>query len=94
MIDERDDKQGPRHHGRRRRWLALVAVALALAALEGHAMDRSEAVQKVRRETGGKVLASRTIVQGNRKIHIIRVLLPDGRVRDIRVPGDRVDRPS
>ena len=70
----------------------LVAIALVLVIGAAHAMSLSEAVEQVRRDTGGKILSARTEEKGNREVHVIKVLTPEGRVRTIRVPGDPVKR--
>ncbi len=68
----------------------LVALSLLLAAGLAQEMSLSEAVDQVRRETGGKVLSARTEVRSNREVHVVRVLTQDGRVRTVRVNGDLV----
>lgn len=68
----------------------LLALMLALAVGLAHAMSLSEAVDKVRRETGGKVLSARTEIQSDREVHIVKVLTEDGRVRTVQVRGDRL----
>jgi hypothetical protein len=40
-----------------------------------------QAVQRIRRETGGRILAADTIRNGGGITYRIKVLLPDGRVR-------------
>lgn len=53
-------------------------------------MSLDQAVQRVRRETGGRVLAADTIDQAAGSVHRIKVLLPSGRVRVVIVDaGDR-----
>lgn len=66
----------------------LIALSLLLAAGLAQAMSQSEAVDKVRRETGGTVLSVRTEIQSDREVHLVRVLTQDGRVRTVRVDGD------
>jgi len=68
----------------------IIALSLALAVGTADAMSLNQAVNKVKRDTGGKVLSARTVVQGDREVHLIKVLTKDGRVRTVRVPGDRV----
>ena len=41
----------------------------------------NEAVQQVRRETGGRVLSAETVNQSGRTVHRIKVLTPSGQVR-------------
>ncbi len=58
-----------------------------LATQDG--MSLSQAIESVRKRTGGKVLSAETRVQGGREVHHIKVLTPDGKVRTHRVNGRR-----
>ncbi len=49
----------------------------------------SEAVEQVRRQTGGRILSAETKVEGNREVHHIKVLTKDGKVQTHRVQGRR-----
>ncbi len=40
-----------------------------------------EAVERVRRETGGRVLSAKTVTQGSMLVHKIKVLTPDNQVQ-------------
>ncbi|MCG5535939.1 PepSY domain-containing protein [Ectothiorhodospira mobilis] len=44
-----------------------------------------EAVAQVQARTGGRVLSAETLDEEGQRVHRIRVLLQDQRVRDIRV---------
>ena len=55
---------------------------------QGNCMSLSEAIESVRRRTGGKVLSAETRVQGGREVHHIKVL-KDGKVRTHKVNGCR-----
>ena len=48
-----------------------------------------EAVEQVRRQTGGRILSAETKVQGNREVHHIKVLTKDGKVKTHKVQGKR-----
>lgn len=50
-------------------------------------MSLSEAIESVRRRTGGKVVGAETRVEGGREVHHIRVLTKDGKVKTFRVNG-------
>lgn len=52
-------------------------------AQQGETLD--QAVRRIRRETGGRILRAETITQDGRRQHRIKVLLPDGRVKIYRV---------
>ena len=49
----------------------------------------SQAIESVRRSTGGKILNAETKVQGGREVHHIKVLTKDGKVRTHKVNGCR-----
>jgi hypothetical protein len=69
------------------RWIVL-ALALAAASVSAREISVEEAVQRVQRETEGKVLAVQTLTIGQRKIYRIKVLTPDGRMRVMQVPAE------
>ena len=50
----------------------------------------SQAVEQVRRQTGGRILSAETRVQGNREVHHIKVLTEDGKVKTHKVQGRRL----
>ncbi|GIX32297.1 MAG: hypothetical protein KatS3mg125_0253 [Lysobacterales bacterium] len=60
-----------------------------LLAVSGPALGQSldESVRRVERETGGRILSAETLRAGDREIHRIKVLTPDGRVRVIQQEG-------
>ena len=47
----------------------------------------SQAVEDVRRQTGGRILSAQTRVQGGREVHHIKVLTRDGKVKTYKVQG-------
>jgi uncharacterized membrane protein YkoI len=52
-------------------------------------MSLSQAIESVRRSTGGKVVSAETRVQGGREVHYIKVLTKDGKVKTHKVNGRR-----
>lgn len=50
-----------------------------LVASKGMSLDA--AVRQVRQQTGGRILSAETITRDGKKMHRIKVLLPDGTVR-------------
>jgi uncharacterized membrane protein YkoI len=60
---------------------------LVVAQRDG--MSLSQAIESVRKRTGGKVLSAETKMQGNREVHYIKVLTNDGKVRTHKVNGRR-----
>jgi uncharacterized membrane protein YkoI len=52
-------------------------------------MSLNAAVAQVQRETGGRILSAETVNQGGHRVHRIKVLTPDKRVRIINVDAGR-----
>ena len=55
-------------------------------------MSLSQAIEQIRRQTGGKILSAETRREGNREVHHIKVLINDKQVRTFKVPGCTVSR--
>lgn len=58
-----------------------------LAATEQTTLE--QAVAQVRQQTGGRILTAETRTVEGRRVHRIKVLLPDGRIRIILVEADQ-----
>lgn len=71
--------------------LLLLTCLLSLPA-GGAQLSLDQAVARVRAETGGKVVSARTIQKGGRRLHQIRILTPNGRVKNINVDAQQGDR--
>ena len=86
----------------RRLSIILMFATLALGPLGASADDHdggpiviaqssgkslSEAVEQVRRQTGGRILSAETRVEGGREVHHIKVLTDDGKVKTHKVQG-------
>ena len=56
-------------------------------AQRGDGMSLSQAIESVRKRTGGRIVSAETKVSGNREIHHIKVLTEDGKVKTVKVPG-------
>jgi uncharacterized membrane protein YkoI len=56
---------------------------------QSNGMSLSEAIESVRKRTGGKVVSAETRVQGGREVHHIKVLTKDGKVKTHKVNGRR-----
>lgn len=69
--------------------LAIFCLTLAVTLTPYHAfaasLTKEEAIAKVQRETGGKVLAAETKHLGRKTIYRIKVLTHDGQVRIVEV---------
>ncbi len=63
---------------------ARVAPVGLLLAQSGQ-LSQDEAAAKVRRDTGGRILGVQAGTQDGLTIYIVKVLLPDGRVREVTV---------
>ena len=57
--------------------------------MQSDGMTLSQAIESVRRKTGGKVVSAETRVQGGREVHHIKVLTTDGKVKTHKVNGRR-----
>jgi len=64
--------------------LILVA-GLALAAT-AWAQSLDEAARQAARQYDAKVLSAQTVQEGNRRVHVIKLLTKDGVVKVVRVP--------
>ena len=60
-----------------------------LQVTQDNGMSLSEAIEAVRRRTGGRVVSAETKIQGGREVHHIKVLTEDGKVRTHKVNGRR-----
>lgn len=68
--------------------VVLPAAAPAAAAPRGVAaaeITLEQAVEQVRRETGGRILAAETVQQNGRRVHRIKVLTPANSVRTLSI---------
>jgi hypothetical protein len=69
---------------------SLLPLVLALpfgAAQAQRAISMKDAVERVERETRGKVLSAESMGSGRNRQYRIKVLTPNGRVRVILVPA-------
>ena len=77
----------------RKAW--IVCLALCCTAPLG-AQDRPqpsterptlhEAIEQVRRQTGGRILSAETVGHGRNQVYRIKVLTPQGSVRVVQIP--------
>jgi hypothetical protein len=69
--------------------LACICVALmmALAPLSAAwAQTREEAARQAARQYDAKVLSAKTVKEGQRRVHVIKLLTKKGVVKTVRVP--------
>jgi outer membrane lipoprotein-sorting protein len=65
----------------------MFTLALALAVPAGAwAQSLDEAAQQAARQYNAKVLSAQTVQEGNKKVHVIKLLTKDGVVKTVRVP--------
>ena len=61
----------------------------ALEIMQSNGVTLSQAVEQVRSQYNGRIVSAETKVNGNREVHVIKVLMQDGKVKTVRVPGKR-----
>jgi uncharacterized membrane protein YkoI len=59
-------------------------------AQNGNGMSLSQAIESVRRQTGGQIVSATTKVSNGQETHHIKVLTKDGKVKTVKVPGRKV----
>lgn len=57
------------------------AAAITPGLIASNGMSLDAAVRQVKQQTGGRILSAETITRDGKKMHRIKVLLPDGTVR-------------
>lgn len=67
--------------------LLAVAAATATAPVEAAPLSLKDAIAKVERETGAKVLSAESKRSGRQTVYRIKVLTRQGQVRVIEVPA-------
>ena len=71
-----------------KKWLMHIALAsiLALAATaDVWAQSLDEAASQAARQYQAKVLSARTVQEGDKRVHVIKLLTKDGVVKTVRV---------
>lgn len=65
----------------------LLALCLALAGPAGAwAQSLDEAARQAARQYNAKVLSAQTVQEGQRRVHVIKLLTKDGVVKTVRIP--------
>ena len=66
---------------------ALAALLLGLSVpTAAFAQSLEEAARQAARQYDAKVLSARTVQEGDRRVHVIKLLTKDGVVRVVRIP--------
>ena len=74
----------------KRKQLQIVCMTLLLSLLSASvfAISLDEAARRAARQNDAKVLSARTIQQGNKRVHEIKLLTKKGVVKTVRVPDN------
>jgi len=73
---------------RNRLHMAGVLLLLTLLSAPVFAISLDEAAQQAARQNNAKVLSARTVEEGGRRVHEIKLLTKDGVVKTVRVPDN------
>lgn len=65
--------------------LAAAVLGLAMPAV-AFAQSLEDAARQAARQYDAKVLSARTVQEGNRRVHVIKLLTKDGVVKVVRIP--------
>ena len=65
--------------------LILLVVLLPVSAF---AISLEEAARQAAQQNNAKVLSARTVEQGDRRVHEIKLLTKDGVVKTVRIPDN------
>jgi len=71
-----------------KKWFMHIAFASILAfaaATDAWAQTLDEAANQAARQYNAKVLSARTVQEGNKRVHVIKLLTKDGVVKTVRV---------
>ena len=72
---------------KRRRLALTLAFCLAFALpAASWAQSLDEAAKQAARQHNAKVISAQTVQEGNRRVHVIKLLTQDGVVKTVRVP--------
>ena len=71
-----------------KRWIFHMILAMALALsmpAVSFAQTLDEAARQAARQYDAKVLSARTVEEGNKRVHVIKLLTRDGVVKTVRI---------
>jgi cell division protein YceG involved in septum cleavage len=71
-----------------KKWLMQIVLASVLAlavAADAWAQTLDEAASQAARQYNAKVLSARTVQEGDKRVHVIKLLTKDGVVKTVRV---------
>ena len=65
--------------------IALASILALAATADAWAQTLDEAASQAARQYNAKVLSARTIQEGDKRVHVIKLLTKDGVVKTVRV---------
>lgn len=65
---------------------ACVILLISLMSVSSYAISLNDAARKAAKQNDAKVLSARTVKQGNRRVHEIKLLTKKGVVKTVRIP--------
>ncbi len=68
------------------RLITFIIALFLTTTLPLHAQTLDEAARQAARQHDAKVLSARTVQEGNRDVHVIKLLTKKGVVKTVRVP--------
>ena len=71
-----------------KKWLmhiALVSILALAASADAWAQSLDEAASQAARQYNAKVLSARTVQEGDKRVHVIKLLTRDGVVKTVRI---------
>ena len=69
-----------------KRVLITLLLLLSLTAVPAMAQSLDEAARQAARQHNARVLSARTVQEGQRRVHVIKLVTRDGVVKTVRVP--------
>lgn len=73
-----------------KKWFMPVIFAFTLAAAtNAWAQTLDEAANQAARQYDAKVLSAQTVQEGNKRVHVIKLLTREGVVKTVRIPVKR-----
>ena len=66
-------------------WLLALCLAITVPAHVA-AQSLDEAARQAARQYNAKVLSAQTVQEGQRRVHVIKLLTKDGVVKTVRIP--------
>lgn len=67
--------------------VAGAGPAVPVGASVRNCISLEQAVRRVRKQYGGRIISAETRGSGDRRVHVIKVLTDDGTVRTVRIPA-------